>query len=171
MKKHVVFPVIVLVLVVVAGSAAAADPNWILRVAPGWAKSSDSMNEDGSKSKGKTTWALSTGLEYRSSDIVGFELGIDYADIGDDTTGSDLTVRAGLNLHLLVSDRFDAYVGPVLAWIHPVNSGVELKSGWGWGGRAGFDVALGKNWTVGLFAMFLRADLDVKDSDTGVSSL
>ncbi len=204
MKRSLYVVMCVLCLLTPTWSLAADPPDWHLRFAGSWtdidAYFSETGRDDGSTLTvdGEASYGVSLGIERRLSDLVGVEFGVDWAkpdvvlrvDIPDygHLTLSDsldlLTLRAGLNLHLLRGGPVDLYLGPAVAWI---NTGGDLwfsttvegqtaslraavGNDWGWGGVAGLDVVIGDAWTVGCAVSYFKADLDVTDVEDGGST-
>ena len=204
MKRFLYAVMCLMCLLAPTWSMAADPPDWHLRFGGSWtdidASFREADREDGSTLTvdGEASYGMSLGIERRLSDLVGVELGIDWAkpdlvllvDIPDYglLTLSDsldlLTFRAGLNLHLLRTGSVDLYIGPAVAWISTggdlhfsttvegQTASLQANTGndWGWGGMAGLDVVIGDAWTASFSASYLKADLYVNDAEDGSST-
>jgi len=181
-----------------AGSAAAGDKNWRLRVvgavvggdsgvmvATGHHGSFGTIVEGGA--------GVGVNFEYRYSPRMGFEMGAmavaanvgvraglakatPYAGID---LGSFVPLTFALNYHPLKEGAFDLYMGPLVASTFysnlqvggPWGYGVEVRSGvdFGLGASLGFDVNLGKSrWSLNSGLKYLAISSNGSGSRDGV---
>lgn len=177
-----------IVLVVCAGSQAAADSGWGLEVTGGSVQSASALGLDSSPGFG-------LALEYRASRRLSVQLGVLTSELNSDfgfeffdldllVIESSLRmtpVLAQLDVHLTPDRKVDLSVGPVLGYVRygdlktgvrsdflgnePISlSRVRTRDRFAWGGRIGLDIPLGSRgtfFTVG--ATYLEAEVETAE--------
>ncbi len=131
-------------------------------------------------------WAI--GLEYRATNLIGYEVGLAYAktpDVDDtaDTNRNELgegpsfmPLMAGVNFHFLDSDQFDVYAGPRIAYVRfgdvdldvdGQSTAFDIDSELAWGASGGFTYRFGESrWAVTAQATYLDLDMEITQRDT-----
>ena len=126
-------------------------------------------------------------LEYRASDLLGYELSLASIvlpdverDVADGTEQLEdnphyVPIVAGINLHLMSARNFDVYVGPRVAYVILDDIDVTLDgevetfdigNEYGWGIATGFSYRFGDRWSFTADATYIDVDFDVTRQGT-----
>ena len=130
---------------------------------------------------------MQIALEYRASDLLGYEFSIASValpdverDIADGTeqlkdNPGYVPIVAGLNLHVMNTDSFDVYVGPRVAYVMLDDIDVTLNeeatsfavgNEYGWGIATGVSYRFGDRWSFTADATYIDVDFDVTREGT-----
>ncbi len=140
------------------------------------------LNDDRYFISDGSTGGTQIALEYRASRLIGYELSLAHVvlpDVERDiANGSEdvqdgplyLPIVAGINLHVLNTEKFDVYFGPRFAYATlddvDITVGDEVQTfavdnEYGWGVATGFSYRLGDRWSFTADATYLDVDLDI----------
>ncbi len=180
---------VVLALLTTTPLAATTDGSWQLRVAAPWVESGLDFRHAEDQVKinlvGEAGYGLGLALERRTSDRLGWELGLTWSRnevdlwirgpgrgnlFGDSDLMTPLTLTFGPDIHLTPRSRADLYFGPVVAYVLYDDVSFELQGKWAevavdddfaWGGLLGLDYPFGdQGWYFCGSVRYLEASAD-----------
>lgn len=134
---------------------------------------------------GNAALGIAAAIEYRWTDMVGFEAGNVLAqspDVDDRTNGNNdeigegpvfLATQAGVNFHLVSTNNVDFYVGPRVAYlvfddfdldIDGEETEFEVDNEFAWGAAMGLSYRFGDSrWALLAEATYLDVDMTISE--------